>query len=101
MYVAYVAPNTRTELATRKSKFQREGRGPLFQWNVGISVGFSTETTGPLRNPETRRTPSYTRTRKLELNINKFYLVHAGSKHKTKKYFKFVVIKSKKIGILF
>ena len=36
----------------------REGRGPLFQWDVGISVGFSTGTTGSLRNPETRRTPS-------------------------------------------
>ena len=38
----------------------RQGRGPLFQWDVGISVGFFTETTGSLRNPETRRNPSYT-----------------------------------------
>ena len=37
----------------------REGRDHLFQWDVGISVGFSTETTGSLRNPETRRTLSY------------------------------------------
>ena len=37
----------------------REGRGPLFQWDVGISVGFTTETTGSLRNYKTRRTPSY------------------------------------------
>ena len=37
----------------------REGRGPLFQWDVGINVGFFTETTGSLRNPKTRRTPSY------------------------------------------
>ena len=36
----------------------REGRDHLFQWDVGISVGFSAETTGSLRNPETRRTPS-------------------------------------------
>ena len=35
-----------------------EGRDHLFLWDVGISVGFSTETTGSLRNPETRRTPS-------------------------------------------
>ena len=37
----------------------REGRGSLFQWDLGISVGFFTETTGSLRNPKTRRTPSY------------------------------------------
>ena len=37
----------------------REGRDHLFLWDVGISVGFSTGTTGSLRNPETRRTPSY------------------------------------------
>ena len=30
----------------------REGRGPLFQWDVGISVGFFTKTTGSLRNPD-------------------------------------------------
>ena len=35
-----------------------EGRVPLFQWDVGISVGFSTEFTCSLRNPGTRRTPS-------------------------------------------
>ena len=45
---------------THAQNSQREGRGPLFQWAVGISVWFSTETTGSLRNPETRRTPSYT-----------------------------------------
>ena len=46
---------------------QREGRSRprevldhLFQWDVGISVGFSTGTIGSLRNPETRYTPSYT-----------------------------------------
>ena len=38
----------------------REGRDHLFQWDVGISVGFSKCTTGFLRNHETRRcTPSY------------------------------------------
>ena len=44
---------------------QREGRSlpgqvrdHIFQWDVGISVGFSTGTTGSLRNPESRRTPS-------------------------------------------
>ena len=37
----------------------RQGRDHLFQWNVGISVGFSTETTGSLRNPETRRGAAY------------------------------------------
>ena len=35
------------------------GQGFLFQWDVGISVGFSKETTGSLRNPKTWRTPSY------------------------------------------
>ena len=38
----------------------RQGRGHLSQWDDRISVGFFTETTGPLHNPETRRTPSYT-----------------------------------------
>ena len=37
----------------------RQGRDHLIQWDVWISVGFFTETTGYLRNPETRRTPSY------------------------------------------
>ena len=37
----------------------REGRGPLFQWGMGISVGFFTETTSFLRNPGVRRSPSY------------------------------------------
>ena len=39
----------------------RHGRDHLFLWDVvGISVGFSTGTTGSLRNPETRRrTPSF------------------------------------------
>ena len=36
----------------------RQGRDHLFQWDVGISVGFLTETTGSLRNAEIRRTPS-------------------------------------------
>ena len=35
------------------------GSGLSFQWGMGISAGFFTETTGSLRNPETRRTPSY------------------------------------------
>ena len=35
-----------------------QGRDHLFQWVMGISVGFFTETTG---NPETRRNPSYTK----------------------------------------
>ena len=37
----------------------RLGRDHLFQWEGGISLGFSTETTGSQRNPETRRSPSY------------------------------------------
>ena len=37
----------------------RHGRDHPFQWDVGIIVGFFTETTGSLSNPETRRTPSY------------------------------------------
>ena len=37
----------------------RQGRDHLFQLDVGISVGFFTETTGSLRNPETRPNPSY------------------------------------------
>ena len=37
----------------------RQGRDHLFQWDGGISAGFFTETTSSLRNPETRRTPSY------------------------------------------
>ena len=36
----------------------RQGRDHLLQWDVEISVGFFTETTGSIRNPETRRTPS-------------------------------------------
>ena len=32
---------------------------PLFHRDVGISVGFFTETTGSLHNPKTRRTASY------------------------------------------
>ena len=48
-----------TELATKGSESATTGSGPLFQWDVGISVGFSTETTGFLPNPWTRRTPSY------------------------------------------
>ena len=47
-----------------------QGRGHLFRWDVGISVGFFTETTGSLGNPETRRTPSYiTRAVSFEPNI--------------------------------
>ena len=37
----------------------RQGRDHLFQWDVWISVGFFTETTGSLRNPETLRNPSH------------------------------------------
>ena len=37
----------------------QHGRGHLFQWDVGISVWFSTETTGSLRYPETWHTLSY------------------------------------------
>ena len=40
-------------------KLPRQGRDHLFPWEVGISVGFFTETTGTIRNPETRRNPSY------------------------------------------
>ena len=39
-----------------------QGGYHLFQWDVGISVGFFKETTGSLRHPETRRTPSYLET---------------------------------------
>ena len=38
---------------------QREGRSPVFKWDVWIDVGSTTQTAGSLRNPETRRTPSY------------------------------------------
>ena len=39
---------------------QREGRSPVFQWDVWIGVGSSAETARFLRNPENRRTrPSY------------------------------------------
>ena len=41
----------------------RQGRDHLFQWDVGISAGLCTETTGSLRNLETRRNPSLTTTR--------------------------------------
>ena len=37
----------------------RQGQDHLSQSDVGISAGFFTETTGCLRNTETRRTPSY------------------------------------------
>ena len=37
----------------------RQGWDHLSQWDVGISFGFFTETTGSLHNPETRCTPSY------------------------------------------
>ena len=37
----------------------RESRDHLYQWDVGISAGSSTETTSSQRNPETRRTPSF------------------------------------------
>ena len=44
---------------------QREGRSPVLQWDVGIGVGSSAETAGSLRNPETRRTPSYEQSRRV------------------------------------
>ena len=53
----------------------RLGRDHLFQWDVGISVGFSTGTTGSLRNPETRRTPSYVRYSITKPRIHT-YIVH-------------------------
>ena len=37
----------------------QQGQNHLFHWDVGISVGFFTETTGSLRNPETRHSPSH------------------------------------------
>ena len=37
----------------------RQGLDHHSQWDVGINVGFFTETTGSLRNPETRHNPSY------------------------------------------
>ena len=59
--------NTRTELWTRGSEsLPRQGRDHLFQWDVG--VGFFTEITGSLRNPEARRTPSCLPDITLELN---------------------------------
>ena len=36
---------------------QREVESHVFQWDVWIYVGSSTETVGSLRNPETRRSP--------------------------------------------
>ena len=38
---------------------QREGRSPVFKWDVWICVGSTTETAGSLCNPVTRRTQSY------------------------------------------
>ena len=35
------------------------GSGSSFSVDVGICVGFFTETTGSIRNPKTRRNPSY------------------------------------------
>ena len=43
----------------------RQDRDHIFQWDVGISVGVFTETTGSLRNPETRRTPPYEQLRRV------------------------------------
>ena len=37
----------------------RQSRDHIFQWDVGVSMGLFTESTGSLRNPETRRIPSY------------------------------------------
>ena len=54
----------------------RQGRDHLSQWGMGISVVFFTETTGSLRNPETRCTPSYV---KYELYILTMYKVEHGS----------------------
>ena len=59
----------------------REGRGHFSQWDVGISVVFSTETTGSLRNPETRRGAAYPF---LCSSIN--YLNHYNLKKNWKKY---------------
>ena len=43
----FCARNSQREVRSRP----REGREHLFQWDVGISVGFSTGTTGSLRYP--------------------------------------------------
>ena len=50
------AQNTSTEFATRGSESSTRWSGSSFQWDVGISVGFSTETTvsGVPRHMQTR-----------------------------------------------
>ena len=56
----YVGNRTPAQNSQRKGRsLSQQGRDNLFQWDVGTSVGFFTETTGSLRNPETLRTPSY------------------------------------------
>ena len=58
---AFCARNSQRE----GRSLQRQGRDHPFQWDVGISVGFFTETIGSLRNPETRRTPPYEQSRRV------------------------------------
>ena len=51
---------TPAQKSQRKGRsLQREGRSLVFQWDVWIGEGSSTETAVSLRNPESRRTPSY------------------------------------------
>ena len=69
---------SRCEFCARNSQREgrslpRQGRDHLFQWDVGIIVGFSTDTIGSLRNPETRRNPLYeycTSCRQINLTFN-------------------------------
>ena len=58
--VASSVHRTPAQISKREGRsLSRQGRDHLFQWDVGISVGFFIEITGSLRNPETRRTQSY------------------------------------------
>ena len=48
----------RARISRREGRsLPRQGRDQLFQWGLG-SVWFFTDTTGSLRNPGNRRTPS-------------------------------------------
>ena len=47
------------ELTSNPHRTLAKGSESVFQWDVRICVGSSEETAGSLRNPETRRTPSY------------------------------------------
>ena len=68
--VACSVPRTPAQNSQREGRnLPREGRDHLFLWDDGISVGFFTETTGFLRNPETWRIPRHLYSRGAEGRI--------------------------------